>query len=231
MLRLLFRNFRHQSGRGTGMDPDFRIAADRMALRIENAHLVLGRPPDKLPVRPFRYPFNQHVESFSEGFLIAFQRQPVLQFDNLVQPACLHFRRHIVRKMAGRFGIGPFRILEHESGIESYLFHQGKRVAVILLRLAAESGYYIGADGAVRQNFPYFGHPLQIGFPGIFPVHFKQHRVASRLDREMDMIADVRIHGHGVQHHRSRGRLLADRGRRVRQLVEAVHPALELPAA
>ena len=92
------------------------------------------------------------------------------------------------------------RILEHKRAVKADSLHQGQRLPVILIRLAAEPGNDVRRNDAVRKDLPDLIDPCQILLPGIFAIHLLQHRGTAGLDRKMDMLADIVVHRHHIEH-------------------------------
>ncbi len=61
-----------------------------------------------------------------------------------------------------------------------------------------ETGEKVGRDAAIRDTAPDCANPVKIPFAGVFTVHRFQHRVTTRLHRQMDMVAYIRISGNNV---------------------------------
>ena len=97
------------------------------------AHLAVAGAAAKLFRITFGRAFHQNREHFTHIFTVAFQRQAVLEGDNLFQAAVLHFLRHIVGIFARRQSARTFGIIEHVGGVESNFFEEAQGIAVVFL--------------------------------------------------------------------------------------------------
>jgi len=96
-------------------------------------------------------------------------------------------------------GSRPFGIFEHKGHVEPDLFHQAKGLQMIFLSFGTETAKEIGRQGTFGEDAPDRLDPVEIPFPVILAVHQFQDPGASRLYRQMNMFADIRIGSHGFQ--------------------------------
>ena len=87
-------------------------------------------------------------------------------------------------------------VVEHIGVVEPDLTEQFKCLLMVLLCLGAEPGDHVRGDSAARQNLPDHRHTLKIPLGGVASPHLLQKPVAARLDRQMNMIADVVVPCH-----------------------------------
>ena len=71
---------------------------------------------------------------------------------------------------------------------------------MVLLGLSAEACDHVSGDAAVRNHAPDLLHSLEVPFAVVFSSHLLQHDAAAGLYREMDVLADVLVHRHSVDH-------------------------------
>ena len=124
----------------------------------------------------------------------------MLQGDDLLQAAVLHLLGHVVGILARGERTGPLGIIEHICGVEAHLLEEGQGVAMVLLRLGAEARDDIGGNGAVRHVTADRGDALEIPGAGVAAAHLLQHAVGAGLHGKMDVVADVGVRGHHLQH-------------------------------
>ena len=123
-----------------------------------------------------------------------------LPVDDLLQPPALHVLRHIVGVLPGGQGAGAFAVLEHVGHVVADLVHQAQRVGMVFLRFPAEPGDQVGADGRPGQDAADGGDAVQVPGAVVAAVHALQHAAAAALHRQVDVLADVRVRGHHLQH-------------------------------
>ncbi len=58
--------------------------------------------------------------------------------------------------------------------------------------LRGETHHYVRAEGNVRPRLAEAGHQIQVGCLRVVPVHGLQHRVRARLERQVDVAAELR---------------------------------------
>ena len=63
-----------------------------------------------------------------------------------------------------------------------------------------EAGYDVRGNGAVRKDFSDGLYLFKVIFPCVFAVHLFQHTSAAALHGQVYVRADVRIHGHCIEH-------------------------------
>ena len=166
----------------------------------EYAHHVVGSAAAELLRIPFGRPFHQYRDGFPNPRLIAFQGFPVLQGDNLIKPAVLHIGRYVVLHGAVCKGARTVRICEHEGPVETHFLHEAEGFPVVFLRFRAEARNYVCGEAAVRHYAADLGHALQVPFPVVLPPHELQHPGAAALHRQVDVLADVVVGGHGFNY-------------------------------
>ena len=71
---------------------------------------------------------------------------------------------------------------------------------MVLLGFAAETCNHVSGYAAVRNHAANLLDTLKIPFAVIFSSHLLKHDAASRLHGQVDMLADVFIFRHGVDH-------------------------------
>ena len=71
---------------------------------------------------------------------------------------------------------------------------------MVILGLPAEARDDVGADGAIRHVPADARHALHVPSAVIAPVHALQHRTAAALHGQVDVLADVVVPGHHLQH-------------------------------
>ena len=135
----------------------------------------------------------QHFYHTSYLALIRSQREFLLQGDDLIQTAHFLLLRDIIRQVFLRIRTGPLRVLEHKGRVKFHLTHQAERLLMILQRLAVEAAEHIRTDRSVRQNATNSGDTIQVPLARIFTIHGLQHRIASRLHRQVDKAADIPV--------------------------------------
>ena len=185
-----------EGGAGAVDDLDVDILARAVAAAGENAHLAVGGAAAQVVGVPLGRAFDEDSKTLSDVFPVALEGLPVLQVDDLVQPARLHFRRDVVGIVPGGEGAGALRVREHESPVEADFLHEAHRRGMVLLRLGAETGDDIGREAAVGHHAADLGDPLQVPFAVIFPPHLLQHPGAAGLHGKMDVLADIVVRGH-----------------------------------
>ena len=165
-----------------------------------HTHLRRTGAATQLAGTTLRRPFNQDLQLLSYIALVAFERESVLKIDYFVQTAGLHLNRDIVRVLSRRQGSGALGVIEHERGIEADLLEEIERLAVVLLRLRAEACDYIGRYRAVGHQLADFIYTLEVPGCRVAATHLLEDAVGPGLDREVDMVADVGVTGHGLEH-------------------------------
>ena len=91
------------------------------------------------------------------------------------------------------------RILEHESRVELALAHQRECLCVILRRLVVIAHEEVGRESAAGYDAAYSLHALQVLLACVLAVHQLQYLCRTALRREVDVLAEVRLFGYGVQ--------------------------------
>ena len=66
------------------------------------------------------------------------------------------------------------------------------RLREFRLRFAGEAGHHIGGQRAILKRFAQHGAGVQKFAAGVAPVHAREHRVAAALQREVELMADLR---------------------------------------
>ena len=102
--------FPFQRSRAGLRDTHVDEITDTVRTSVEHHHTVLLRTAEQLVA----------------ATLVGFGRQTVLQSNNLIQPADLHFFGHIILKMLRCIRSRTFGVFKHKSGIISTFFHQRK---------------------------------------------------------------------------------------------------------
>ena len=69
---------------------------------------------------------------------------------------------------------------------------------MVLKGFRAEAGNHVRAYGAVRDEFADLRHAVEIPLAGVTAPHFLKYAVGAGLDREMDVVADVRVARHSL---------------------------------
>ena len=95
-----------------------------MVATIEHHDLVLLGTTEELFFRTLGYTFYHHFEHLAHILGIAFGRELVLEFDDLIQTTDFDFFRDVIRQVLGSVCSRSFRILEHESRIVTTFTHQ-----------------------------------------------------------------------------------------------------------
>ncbi len=68
---------------------------------------------------------------------------------------------------------------------------------MVFLRFRAKTGNHVRGKAAVRHNAADFGHALQVPLPVVLAAHQFQHPGTAALYRQVDVVADIGMSGHG----------------------------------
>ena len=113
---------------------------------------------------------DQHFYRFAYLASVRFERELVLQRDDLIEPPHFLLFGNIIRQVLVRVRARALRVLEHERGVETHLAHQAQRLRVVLQRLVVETAEDIGRDSRFGQDTTDSGNAVQIPFARIFAV-------------------------------------------------------------
>ena len=163
----------------------------------KNNDLVLTVSSKIFVFRAFGSAFYQYFKGFADIFLVAFQRQFLLQSDDFLQTAAFYLVGNVIFKAFGSHGAFAFRVLEHVSGTVAYFAHQRQRGLMVFFGLAAETGNDVGGNGAFRHDTLDGSDAFQIIFAGINTVHPLEHGIAASLHRKVNVFAAVGVFSDG----------------------------------
>ena len=93
----------------------------------------------------------------------------------------------------------PRRENKRKQCVIAHALDQAQRVLKFFLRLAGEADDDIGREHELRHKAAAVIHELKILRARIAAVHGVEHAVVSRLERQMELLADLRIGRDGVK--------------------------------
>ena len=118
---LIFYNFTFECGGSRGQNTHIYQFAYMSTGSREDDSLVLRGASEHIFMASFRVSFDEHLDHLAYLALVAFEREGVLQGDDLVEPAHFLFLADVVGQVFLCVGARSFGVFEHECGIEAYL--------------------------------------------------------------------------------------------------------------
>lgn len=91
-------------------------------------------------------------------------------------------------------------VRKHKRHIVAHRIEQRQRVLKLVVRLAAKAANKVARQRHVRHQRAYPIDQLQVRFARVTASHALQHRRVARLRGQMDVLANVRMRLHDVQH-------------------------------
>mmetsp|Transcript_16967 Transcript_16967/g.44180 ORF Transcript_16967/g.44180 Transcript_16967/m.44180 type:complete len:279 (+) Transcript_16967:1311-2147(+) len=160
--------------------------------RKDELDVAVGAP-HKLVLGSLARALDQHRLHRPHALAVGFGGAAGEDFNDLLEPGLFHIGGNVVFEAVVRACLLTHRVREEETCIKPHPLQEVDRVAVVGIGLAAKSGDEVGAQGDIGDKVSNAIHQSKVGLSSVPSAHSIEHRIRSRLGRQMDRIANIRV--------------------------------------